>query len=126
MTAVTPHTRAAVADPFLAAKAAAIRALGKRVVRDVIEIGLHLTEAKAACRHGEWLPWLEREFAWKEQTARNFMAAYALVGKSPKFGDLNASENPAKSELRGWNLRHETRECADPDCERSGLPRRLP
>ncbi|WP_454617534.1 DUF3102 domain-containing protein [Bradyrhizobium cenepequi] len=69
--------------------ASVIRALGKRVVGDIVEIGRRLTDAKARLGHGQWLPWLEREFGWKEQTARNFMQVHAMVGKSPKFGDLN-------------------------------------
>jgi hypothetical protein len=39
--------------------------------------------------HGGWLPWLEREFGWKEQTARNYMLAYEWAAKSPTVGDLN-------------------------------------
>jgi hypothetical protein len=40
----------------LAQHAEVIRALGKRVVHDVIEIGRRLTDAKARCGHGNWLP----------------------------------------------------------------------
>jgi hypothetical protein len=45
----------------------------QRVVADVIEIGRRLTESKKICGHGNWLPWLDREFNWQEQTARNFI-----------------------------------------------------
>jgi hypothetical protein len=48
-----------------------------------------LTDAKRIAGHGNWLPWLEREFGWTEQTALNFMRVHAMVGKSPNFGDLN-------------------------------------
>jgi hypothetical protein len=68
--------------------AEAIRSLGKRVVADVIKIGEHLTEAKEICGHGNWLPWLDREFAWKERSARNFMRVFEL-SKSATVADLD-------------------------------------
>lgn len=37
------------------------------------EAGEHLTRAKAQCRHGEWLPWLEANFEGTERTARNYI-----------------------------------------------------
>jgi len=49
---------------FLAEKAGAIRALAKNVVRDVIEIGRHLSETKDRVGHGKYLQWIEREFEW--------------------------------------------------------------
>jgi hypothetical protein len=73
----------------LAAHAEAIRALGKQMVANVIEIGHRLTICKEALGHGNWLPWLEREFGWAEQSARNFMAVHAMSLKSPTVGDLN-------------------------------------
>ena len=73
---------------ILAKHAAAIRRLGKRVVADVIEIGRLLTECKRTCRHGNWLPWLDREFGWTDDTALNFMRVYEL-SKSRKFRDLS-------------------------------------
>ena len=29
---------------------------------DIIEIGNRLIEVRKTCEHGEWLPWLDREF----------------------------------------------------------------
>ncbi|MCC6780942.1 MAG: DUF3102 domain-containing protein [Hyphomicrobiales bacterium] len=43
---------------------------------DVIEIGRRLTEAKVLAGHGGWLPWLEREFGWSDDTANNYMNLY--------------------------------------------------
>jgi Protein of unknown function (DUF3102) len=60
-------------DIALAEHAAVIKALGKRVVGDVIEIGARLTECKRIAGHGNWLPWLDREFGWSEDTAENYM-----------------------------------------------------
>jgi Protein of unknown function (DUF3102) len=73
---------------ILAKHAAAIRRLGKRVVADVIEIGRLLTECKRICGHGNWLPWLDREFGWTDDTALNFMRVYEL-SKSRNFRDLS-------------------------------------
>lgn len=73
----------------LAEHAAVIRALGKRVVADIIEIGRRLTDAKRIAGHGNWLPWLEREFGWTEMTAQRFMQVHDnLALKSNKLLDL--------------------------------------
>jgi hypothetical protein len=66
------------AEPGLAEHAAAIRALGKQTVENIIEIGRRLSECKRICGHGNWLPWLDREFGWSDQTARNFMRVAEL------------------------------------------------
>src|SRR5262249_56178356 len=62
---------------------------GKETSENIIEIGKRLTECKKLAGRGNWLPWLDREFGWKEQTARNFMQAYELSLKSPNFGELD-------------------------------------
>jgi hypothetical protein len=72
----------------LAEHAEAIRKYAKLTVESVIETGRHLTEAKKLVGHGNWLPWLEREFAWTEQTALNFMRV-AELSKSKSVLDLN-------------------------------------
>jgi hypothetical protein len=73
----------------LSEHAAEIRALGKHVFADVIEIGRRLVECKGLLGHGNWLPWLEREFGWGETTALNYMRAHELASKSAKFADLS-------------------------------------
>jgi hypothetical protein len=83
---------AALDNPTLAEHAAAIRARGKRVVADVIEIGARLTECKRICGHGNWLPWLDREFGWEETTAQRFMRVHELASsKSGNLPDLPVS-----------------------------------
>jgi hypothetical protein len=72
---------------FLTAAANAIRWLAKNVVGDVVEIGRLLTEAKERCAHGDWLPWLQKEFSWHERTAQNFMRVHQL-SKNENFSDL--------------------------------------
>ena len=66
----------------LTLQAAVIRTLGKRAVRDVIEIGRRLTDAKAIPGHGGWLPWLDSEFGWTEMTATRYMNMHKLSLKS--------------------------------------------
>jgi hypothetical protein len=53
-----------------------IRAIGKRAISDVIEVGRLLTEAKEIAGHGHWLPWLRQNFGWSDETARKWMHAY--------------------------------------------------
>jgi hypothetical protein len=76
------------ADIKLAEHAEVIRTLGKRAIRDIIEIGRRLTDAKAIAGHGNWLPWLEREFGWSERTGRRFMEVHAITLKSANLADL--------------------------------------
>jgi hypothetical protein len=68
--------------------AQAIRTLGKRVIADIIEIGRHLAEARKLCGHGQWLPWLEREFAWADDTAGRFRSIYEMA-KSRNLRNLD-------------------------------------
>jgi hypothetical protein len=89
MRVLVPEDLTRHADIALAEHVAVIRALGKRVVRDIIEIGGRLTECKNIVGHGGWLPWLEREFGWSERAARNFMQAHELSLKSANFADLD-------------------------------------
>jgi DNA modification methylase len=75
------------ADSFLVDAAARIRALGKRVIADAIEIGRLLADCKDRCGHGNWLPWLEREFGWSDQQARRFIHVHELSCEG-KFNKL--------------------------------------
>jgi len=72
----------------LAEHADAIRRLGKRVVGDVSEIGRRLSECKKLVGHGNWLPWLDREFGWTDKTAENFINVHKLAGKFENFSNL--------------------------------------
>jgi hypothetical protein len=77
----------AAAEIALADHAEVIRALAKRGIGDVIEIGRRLTDAKALLGHGEWLKWLDREFGWSDDTALNFMRVFDM-SKSRNFRNL--------------------------------------
>lgn len=39
----------------------------------IIEIGRELIAAKKLVVHGEWLPWIDREFGWDDVTASRYM-----------------------------------------------------
>jgi Protein of unknown function (DUF3102) len=83
---------------FLAETADAIRGLTKNVVRDVLEIGRRLTQAKERVGHGNWLPWLEREFGWMDKTAEKWMNVYALSLKFELWFEYRSSaERPLRA-----------------------------
>jgi hypothetical protein len=76
-------------NDVLAEHVAAINKLGKRVLADIIEIGERLVDVRDnLLDHGEWLPWLEREFGWKERSAQTFIQVYE-ASKSANFADLD-------------------------------------
>jgi hypothetical protein len=85
MTAPLVDARTATA---LAEHVTAIRQLGKQTVENVVEIGRRLIECKKLVGHGNWLPWLEREFRWSDRTALNFMRV-AELSKSETVSNLN-------------------------------------
>jgi hypothetical protein len=72
----------------LAEHAEAIRVLGRRMVKDAIEIGRRLGEAKKLVNHGKWEWWLESEFEWSKSTAERYMNIFDLSRKSVKLTDL--------------------------------------
>ncbi|NQT37745.1 MAG: DUF3102 domain-containing protein [Planctomycetes bacterium] len=64
-----------------------IRQLVKRSLDDIVEIGTELISVKQALPHGQFKPWLDSEFGWKERSARNFMNV-AQRFKSASVADL--------------------------------------
>lgn len=68
-----------------------MRVVLKRETADIIKIGELLVEAKAAARHGEFLPWLKREFSMSERSAQRYMAAYRFALKYDTLSDLQLS-----------------------------------
>jgi hypothetical protein len=83
-----PAVVAGERERVLAENAEEIRKLGKRAVCDVTEIGHRLGEMKKICGHGNWLPWLQREFGWTDRHALNYIRVYELSLKSENFSDL--------------------------------------
>jgi hypothetical protein len=82
---------------FLAEKVGAIRALAKNVVRDVVEIGRHLSEAKVKFPergdNAEFLAWAQDALGWSRTSVYRFMDVYALVQSSnfPTLGNFDLS-----------------------------------
>jgi hypothetical protein len=66
------------AEKILAEHTTAIRTSHKRVIAEVVEIGRRLTECREIVGHGRWLSWLDAEFGWTDQTARNYMRVYEM------------------------------------------------
>lgn len=46
-------------------------------IEKALEVGRLLTEAKDACSHGQWLPWLRENCAFSERTAQAYMRLHA-------------------------------------------------
>jgi hypothetical protein len=72
-----------------------IKAVMKRRTADIIKLGGLLCEAKVKLKeqvgHGEWLPWLNREFSLSERSAQRYMKVYDLAVKYDTVADLNIS-----------------------------------
>jgi hypothetical protein len=73
---------------FLIYSAGQIKELCKKTRENIVAIGRCLTQCQKHLDHGAWLPWLEREFGWSNQTALNFMRVYEM-SKSKNFLDLD-------------------------------------
>jgi Protein of unknown function (DUF3102) len=77
-----PETRA-----FVLERAERIHNLARMTATGIVQIGQYLTEVKAKLKHGQYLEWIEREFGWGDDSARNFMRVFEL-SKSRNFRDL--------------------------------------
>ena len=65
--------------------------LEKRTSESIIEMGQHLIAVKSKIGHGQFLPWLDREFGWSRVTAHNLMqVADQFGGKSSTVEHLGA------------------------------------
>src|SRR5260370_13768613 len=60
-------------DEFLCEVAGRIRQRMTRTAQDIVEIGCELIAVKDRVGHGNFLPWIEREFRMSEDTAAPFM-----------------------------------------------------
>jgi DNA repair exonuclease SbcCD ATPase subunit len=80
------------AREFVLQKADETRALLRRTAQNVLAIGRNLQEIKDALPHGQFLAWLEAEFAMTERHARNFMHVAARFGSKPEIiSDLSVT-----------------------------------
>jgi Protein of unknown function (DUF3102) len=55
----------------------------------IVLIGEKLAGVKARLEHGLYGEWLDKEFAWSERTARNYVQVFETFGKSAKFADIS-------------------------------------
>jgi Protein of unknown function (DUF3102) len=77
------------AAPLLAEHAQAIRALGRRMIVDTIEIGRRLAECRRIVRR-DWIGWLDRELGLSDRSALNFIRVYELaLARSENFSDFD-------------------------------------
>jgi hypothetical protein len=63
----------------------------RRETDDILTIGTLLAEAKAHVHHGEWLPWLKKEFSMSERSAQKYMKAAQFAVKNELSADLKLS-----------------------------------
>lgn len=74
----------------LAQIATRIKALEKKSIQNVVEVGKLLHEAEKLCGgHGKYMPWIKANFGWSHDTSLNFRAVYAL-SQNPKFPDFDS------------------------------------
>jgi hypothetical protein len=68
-----------VSVPKLVKITGELHAIFKRGTADVIQIGRLLRLAKDEVGHGEFLPWLEKEFSLSDKSAERYMAAHKFM-----------------------------------------------
>src|SRR5262245_17437578 len=64
-----------------------IRSLGRKLIRDIIELGKSLLAVKELLPHGQFLNWLGAEFGMDSRTAQNFMQVASSV-KNENISEL--------------------------------------
>jgi hypothetical protein len=69
---------------LLAEHAESIRRLARRTVADMVEIGERLIAVKKLLPHGQWTPWVKKEFDWEIWTATRFMQVARAFGGASK------------------------------------------
>ncbi|HXH79550.1 DUF3102 domain-containing protein [Nocardioides sp.] len=72
-------------DPFVEAHAEEIRRLATRSSTDIVDIGKRLILVKQRVGRGAWLPWLNAEFGWSDETANRFMRVATTFGEIPQL-----------------------------------------
>jgi hypothetical protein len=75
---------------------AALNLAGQAVAK-AAECGQKLIEAKAKCKHGEWLPWMEANLKFTRRTATSYMSVAEANGKHASLLDGTTSIREALS-----------------------------
>ncbi len=83
---LAPDTRAIVE-----AATDRLHVLERKTGEQIIEIGKILIQVKVDIPHGRFLPWLEAEFGWSQQSASNFIRVAEHFGKLPNFSNFAPS-----------------------------------
>jgi hypothetical protein len=68
-----------------------IQGLMKRTAGDIVEIGNRLIIVKTKLEHGQLGRWLDAEFGWGHDTARNFMNVAEHFGQNQKISGFGPS-----------------------------------
>ena len=71
-------------EVFLAETAREIRCHCHHIHCEFLEIGRLLVEVRKRVAHGQWTPWLQREFPWSESRALKLMQTYEAFGSNPE------------------------------------------
>lgn len=87
------------ADRSLAQVTQGIRVLTAQTVANMCQIGKLLTEAKAMVGHGGWGEYLEKEVAYSQSTANNFMRLFEEYGEFGPNSQTIANLGPTKAGL---------------------------
>ena len=61
---------------FVLERAERIHELARKTAEGIVRIGQHLAEVKTRLGHGNFLEWIEREFAWNRMSAERFMRVH--------------------------------------------------
>lgn len=72
-----------------------IRYFMRGIVKDIIEVGKRLIDAKEIVPHGLWKDWLKNNFNLKRQSAQNFMRIAQRFGNDNDFNILNFNQSQA-------------------------------
>lgn len=72
-------------------KAVEIRDRMRSAAQAVIEIGERLIDVKERLGHGKFGQWLDAEFQWSADTARNYMNVAERFGQNPKISEFAPS-----------------------------------
>jgi len=101
--------------------AAHIRELRQRTADDLVAIGRLLLRAKSDLEHGEWGDWLDREFAWSQDTASRLIAVAKMVDEG-KFRTLRNLDAISLYELAKPSTLQEARDHVAKLVEDGGSP----
>jgi hypothetical protein len=81
------HALDASARAFVLERTERIHNLARMTAAGIVQIGQYLTEVKSRLKHGQFQDWIGKEFAWGDDSARNFMRVYERF-KNRNFRDL--------------------------------------